>query len=235
MSAQDPYYIQGVDPPKPTQPAEHPTVETRAKKALVVAASAVFVALISALFSFLQWKAADRQVDVTDRAFKLDQRAWIGITFPTHPTSDIRQKDGDVFMVPIAITNTGRTPARKVEVNANCTILRASNDALDLNSSGPIHRSRLRFELVQPSEVVNKWGIPALDVDSGTSVPAILTSELRKHIADGGYTVVVHGKITYVDYSGREHWVRFCHYANGLIGGTEQCFNYNDFDRDDQK
>lgn len=54
--------------PEPRQPAEHPTVERRANRAFWIGVGALVVAALSALFTYLQWKAANRAVDVADHA-----------------------------------------------------------------------------------------------------------------------------------------------------------------------
>jgi hypothetical protein len=75
MNSQDPYHIPGTEPPALTLPAEHPRVEKRSLIALIVAVAAVLVALVAALFSALQWKAADRQADIADRALRLAEKS----------------------------------------------------------------------------------------------------------------------------------------------------------------
>lgn len=67
----DPYQIPGTQPIQPPQSPEHPTVERRSKQALNIALTALIVALIAAFISFLQWKAADRQADIADKALKI--------------------------------------------------------------------------------------------------------------------------------------------------------------------
>jgi hypothetical protein len=169
-------------------------------------------------------------LDATIGNFRQEQRAWIGISIPRFSIAD--QKDGDVIHAPIIISNTGRTPARKIEISANVTILKKGTDALILNSEGrPKHGVLLRFGSVQPNEIIGDFSIPAIDTFKGTIGSVKMTPEIRAGIPDGSYTFVIHGRLTYFDYFGKEHWVRFCHYANGLFGGTEECFSYNDFDK----
>jgi hypothetical protein len=74
MSSQDQYRIPGTEPPEPRQLAEHASVEGRAKKALIIAVVSVGIAIVASFFGFLQWKAADRQADIADRALKLAKR-----------------------------------------------------------------------------------------------------------------------------------------------------------------
>jgi hypothetical protein len=75
MSSQDPYLIPGTQPPEPRQADEHPNVAQRSKTAIILSICAVVVAASAALFSFLQWKAADRQADIAERAFKLAEKS----------------------------------------------------------------------------------------------------------------------------------------------------------------
>jgi hypothetical protein len=71
MSSEEQYRIPGTDPPEPRQLAEHPRVEGRADKALIFAATAVVVAACAALFSGLQWRAADKQASIASRALDI--------------------------------------------------------------------------------------------------------------------------------------------------------------------
>jgi hypothetical protein len=103
--------------------------------------SAVAVGLCVAIIYILQLQqmtiatqATRDSVDAARDASHLDQRAWIGIRF--QDAQVIKQQVGMLFSVPIEISNTGRTPAREVEIDANCTILRKNGDLLDLNRLG---------------------------------------------------------------------------------------------------
>jgi hypothetical protein len=71
----DRYHIPGTEPPAGVQNAEHPSVERRSQTALVIAGAAVLVAVMAAIFSGLQWKAADRQADISDRALGLAEKS----------------------------------------------------------------------------------------------------------------------------------------------------------------
>lgn len=176
--------------------------------------------------------AAKSAADTAKKAMELDQRAWVGITYPGFNVD--QEGDRLNFVVPIEISNPGKTPARRVRIRARCIIIHGPYGPIQLDPLVSKHYALLRFELIQPGQKIPISGIPALDEGpDGKTVPVITTPELRSRIKAAKYTVTVTGRITYEDFEGREHWLTFCHQSNGLLGGSAQCFDFNDFDKDE--
>jgi hypothetical protein len=57
--------------PQPTQAAEHPTVESRSQRAIYISYASLAVAALAGLFTFLQWRAADKQVAIAQKQFTM--------------------------------------------------------------------------------------------------------------------------------------------------------------------
>ncbi len=178
--------------------------------------------------------AAKNAADTAQKEMRLEQRAWVGMTFPNlDEGKELSKKSPNVvFQCPFEISNWGRTPARMIEINANCSILPNGSEQLDLGENGPKHHTRIRFESIQPNETVKDWGIAAIMVENGKPRPLFTTPELWQRVKTSDLEVIAHGKLTYIDSFGKEHWVRFCHAYSGTVGGPENCYRYNDSDHD---
>jgi hypothetical protein len=177
--------------------------------------------------------ATKEAITDSDRNFRIDERAWIEIQVPN---IDFRRETiGKIFVVPIEIINTGKTPARNIQIKGVVSIVRNRSGLVDLPSGDITHGySLMRIGIMQPNQSIKDWSLAALDTD-GVSKPVTTTQAIRDHVMDASYSVVVHGRVIYEDAFGGEHWLTFCHNSNGLIGGSPQCFEYNNFDRDEIK
>ena len=179
--------------------------------------------------------AAKDEVKTAKDQMRLENRAWVGITFPNlDPAKEINKSLPlqVVFQCPIEVSNYGRTPARIVEIKGNCSIIRSGSDPIDLGASGPRHHSLIRFESIQPNETEKDWAIAAIIEKNGKAVPMLTTEEIWEKVRTAKLTVIAHGYITYTDSFGKNHWIRFCHAYNGYC--PEICFQYNDSDQEIQ-
>jgi hypothetical protein len=86
------------------------------------------------------------------------------------------------------------------------------------------------FEFIQPGETNNR-PIPAAIVLNGKATAIPGTEELWYEVANGKFTVIVYGNLTYKDSFSRSHWTHFCHAYNADNGGPESCLHYNDSDQ----
>lgn len=178
-------------------------------------------------------EATRHAVSDSNRNFRSDERAWVGITFPNVDFQ--RESIGKVFEVPMVVTNTGKTPAQHINIKGVVSIVHDRIGNIDIPPSDITHGfSLVRIELLQPNQTIKDWPLAALDT-SGPTKPVITTKVIVDHIGNASYTVVIHGRITYEDIFGYKHWLTFCHNANGLVGGSTACFDYNSFDREDSK
>jgi hypothetical protein len=160
-------------------------------------------------------EAADAAKDaavVAQKELMLSERPWIGITFPNLDRTKEFSKDGPgtIFSCPIKISNYGKTPARMVEIHAICSLLMQGIDRPDLGPSGPSPHIDDVFEFIQPGETNNR-PIPAAIVLNGKATAIPGTEELWYEVANGKFTVIVYGNLTYKDSFSRSHWTHFCH------------------------
>jgi len=185
----------------------------------------LIVGIIAACIYNDQLGEMRKQIANSDRNFRSDEQARIGISFIRFDLS--KETVGQIFEVPADIANYGKTPALKVQIKGVVSILKRNTEKADLPKGDIKHGySLIRIGLVQPGQQIKDWPLMALDTN-GPSVPVITAPELIGSLKSAEYTMVVHGRITYEDIFGQEHWLTFCDYLNGLVGGSPECFSYN--------
>jgi len=131
------------------------------------------------------------------------------------------------------VVNNGKTPALQVQIKGLVSIIENNTDTVDLPQGDIKHGySLIRIGLLQPGQVVKDYPLTALDT-SGTTRPVFNTPVLIDHVRNSTWVAVVHGRVTYRDIFGKEHWLTFCDNLNGVIGGTPECFAYNSSDENE--
>jgi hypothetical protein len=172
-------------------------------------------------------EAAERANDVATYSLTASQRSWVQVADNNPKESDKKRiKDYTRFDFPERITNIGKTPARKVKVDAVVEIVEVGKEPkltyYDLHDivltsvlfpdtprdfSGSIIRNRVR---VQPS------------------------AEEREGLANGDLYVAVYGRVSYEDDFG-PHWTHYCWWQRydekpPAEGQAKTCTEYNDVD-----
>ncbi len=119
----------------------------------VIAASIAAVAAFAAFgIAFTQWSDANAN-------FRIDQRAWMAISFPPPQTFP----EGQSMTIGFTITNTGKTPARDVVGEFISVVMRAD----EAPTFPPEHGTRLMFPSMFPNET--RTGASTLMVRGGPS------------------------------------------------------------------
>jgi hypothetical protein len=142
---------------------------------------------------------------IADRNFRIDERAWIGFTLAgDHITFTL----GKPFLVPTEILNTGKTPARDVEGNVAVRIV--EKDASIDFSYAPGHANyRIHGGTLFPGGKIIE-SFEGIQHGAENAEPIIITKPLGQKIMNAQSFVIIHGRITYQDEFGTEHWTTFC-------------------------
>jgi hypothetical protein len=154
-------------------------------------------------------KASENSITATQQAIRLEQRAWLFVGgFMGNP------KAGDVFAISTIVTNSGKTPARKVALIDGVSP-RAPSELPDFDYTrlGPNFATEGKGILPPNGSIVS-----VRDVNGGQPLNQ---SELDL-IDRGGIRFYKHGKISYEDVFGCQHWVRYCYYLHRTNTGEYQ-------------
>jgi hypothetical protein len=169
------------------------------------------------------------------KQMRTDQRAWVVLTSSnfTYPKNDAT---GEITVVlPMLITNTGKTPARKSVVNIATQIVpNGANVIFDYD--------RVTVEnvvgIIYPNSHldINAQLLRRNRNAAERSETRYLSSSESKDLTEGRTFLAVYAKGSYTDVFGTAHWYRFC--AFGTLSPqpiqvtAESCANYNDSDDD---
>jgi hypothetical protein len=193
MSAGDQYRIPGTDPPEPRQHAEHPTVARRANKALIIAIAAVVVAACAALFSFLQWRAADKQANIASGALDVAKQT-LSLTRGALIAIGKVQLSGNGKQINLSLENIGGLPVRGVTVKVDYVVAQ--------NTTPLLRRSAMKNE--------NVTIIPQQPVVSVLIELPELSQELAARIRLNQVTAAIFGSVGYNNGFGTEEAAPFC-------------------------
>ena len=184
---------------------------------------------------------------LTERALRIDKRAWMDIGNPA------KLPDNCSILTPIQISNTGRIPARKVEIRIAAAVLPKESIpdfGLAVTQTIPTQGTTgLWFTagVVMPNSpplILDDFGpknnpTSHVILQSETitaAAPMLYTPDLKDKINKGDWYVEVHGRITYDDAFG-SHWIQFCKFMAShsfhFTNSAKQCVDYNDTDHSD--
>ena len=162
-----------------------------------------------AVVTFFQWQDAHHN-------FKVDERAWLGITTAPNYTTDPNGK----IIVLAQLQNFGKTPARIVEGKAIGTIWKQGEEP-DLSAEIKPPYTAMHYPVFFPT-VTAPFVLPISHYYADQRVPVS-----PQEIADGKSYVIVYGQVTFNDIFGEAHWTHFC--VSYPIP-TKKCVQYNDTD-----
>jgi hypothetical protein len=194
----------------------------------IIQTSGIVGGVVIAWATYWQWRDLRQN-------FEVDQRAWIEYTkkpdVPGGVTRTVNITSGQPIYYPFSFKNTGKTPAKNLEMTVFVDVFPALQ-APDLNnvdepSKDPIHADITLGVLPANEDTVQViWR-----GDSATHAPVLATDAEMKMVASGTGYFVVFGIIKYQDIFGVHHWTKFCDW-NGHNGNfaTFACTQYNDQD-----
>ncbi len=190
---------------------------------LRVQLAAVFVGVIVAFIYACQLNEMRKSTQAATDAVKLardsshlDQRAWVATL--QVPTSSI-PKEGEIFHAETPIKNTGRTFARKVDLDTFIFIVNPGGQP-DFNVRNPSSDPPIKDMLLSPN---GEYGIKFK-----TKEP--LSREETENIKAGGG--ILYGYITYYDIFDCVHWTIFCFWLDPEDWKWKIYKEHNDADND---
>jgi hypothetical protein len=172
---------------------------------------------------------------------KIDQRAWL--VFAPETTEQFPKDETLLSQVSVStvlkISNSGKTAARKVQVEA----------VMDYISNGDhpdfVYDSRARITdttgIVFPNSVLIQVPVGFYKtIPNSTKVqPRFLSPYEYTALHDGRGYMVVYASVRYLDIYDVEHWAHYCTFfiAPGApyveVEGARACTDYNDADRNE--
>jgi hypothetical protein len=162
-------------------------------------------------------------------SIEIDQRAWLSITQKGNTTLDV----GSAPSAFLTITNTGKTPALRIEGHLHIEVVPA-------HGSPHLDERLLPYVLsvsgiALPNEPRDTDVVRLIHV-AGTATHATeddpLTQREKDDLEQGRAWIAIHGTISYDDAFKNRHWVRICLW-NSLTGGDYtalSCAAYNNMD-----
>jgi len=159
------------------------------------------------------------------QAMRVDQRAWVSIVIPP-----VFPLNGTSIPIVTQIQNTGKTPAADVEADYIATVLKKGEEpALGDFSVGHPH-NRFYGGAVFPNSPIPTT-LTFVGYGPATAEPIVPDDALRQDIANGNRFIIFHGRITYHDVFGTQHWTQFCTGSGtAILEKLKKCVAYNDVD-----
>jgi hypothetical protein len=180
----------------------------------------VLLGVVAAFIYFMQWHAMNQ-------AMQIDQRAWVSISTSAMPVAE-----GRPFIIPVAVVNRGKTPAKTITMQVVC-------ERVNKGNSPSFNYAQKRGEAStgvlipnEPSPTIN--GSILRDTPDPTWVPENLSADDYRKFQAGDIYIASFAQVTYHDVFGVDHWSHFCVFVSqpsaGYIAGTDKCTAYNDVD-----
>jgi hypothetical protein len=191
---------------------------------ILTAAIAVFAGWSAYLFDG-QLQEMHKATITADKNFRIDERAWIGFSLASDP---VTFTFGKPFLVPAEVLNTGKTPAKDLEGNVAVRIVEKDRP-IDF-SYAPGHANfRVQGGTIFPGGKIIE-SFEGIQHGEENAEPIIITKAIGQEIIDGQLFVIIHGRITYQDEFGTEHWTTFCRNVSDPSAISEDCTRYNSTD-----
>ncbi len=149
-----------------------------------------------------------------------DLRAWLSMSnMSTHVEA------GKPWIVVVNFTNSGRTPARRIEGK---TIAEAIPTGFGLAPRQYDMPSDIGFRggFLPPNATLHTT--VSVSVSKSTGRPAPLTQDIVDAINGGIVHLYAHGRLTYADVFGGRHWMTYCYMYTAEDGQWNACGEHND-------
>lgn len=171
-------------------------------------------------------RQAERALNASIDASRMDQRAWVGTNVVGIVNGPIEANKP--IIVGVNYLNTGKTPALEVDAFMNPPELMVSS-ATQFNFSkfNPPHGKGTFVLFPGASNHLQ---------ETVRGIPRGVPQPLIEDIKNGASTIAVYGIIRYRDiFSTKEHWTHFCLLYSAPKNGFAYCNTYNDTDDDHPK
>ncbi len=170
-------------------------------------------------------KATQNSVANAELNFRRDERAWIGFSFVPGPISFTVGKS---FFVPTLLINTGKTPANNVEGNIVVGVFERGKP-LDFAYTSGHANYRISAGTIFPNGSFTE-SFQAIRHGEINAEAIVIDKPLLGELLSSTKLVIVHGKVTYVDIFGVQHWTRYCRVVSNPSLIPDDCMRYNETD-----
>jgi hypothetical protein len=192
-------------------------------KSVEISAAAAEAAKRGAIASESQVKATQESIQATVNSFQLDQRAWLGANkIGLVDSIDL----GSTIKGLIELTNTGKTPAKKVRTLGAIEVL--AKGVVPIPKYQVDHTDQTSYSVIQPGMSMTIT-TPAIKGASGEEFGTTNQTDLDD-LKSGRFIIYIFGEITYEDVFGRPHITKFCGFVNRNLQTVRACQTYNDAD-----
>jgi hypothetical protein len=173
------------------------------------------------------------QLHDTSEAFRIDERAWVGLEpIKAIPVAARTKKIGAAFNYPIYIRNFGKTVARDVQLRAA-----RSGPQSSITMGDNAERIKWTQEKLLTGAVPSASDIPTgnpvpkvLAPNTTSPVPITLYGQEPQYFSKDEWVSYIIGRIDYTDAFGVPHWVKFCFFVADAQGNLWNCKEGNDED-----
>ena len=218
--------------PSPEQKAKEDKKERRKRIKYRAELAVGFFVIVYTLVTVGIWYANKKVAEDThqsvvnaDANFRIDERAWMAFKFMEGNITFTVDKS---FLVPTELVNTGKTPAKNVHGNIVVGVFK-KGEALDFTYSPGHANYAVRAGTIFPNgKIVESF--EAIQHGQEHAEPIVFTTALKDELWNAKSFVVVHGRISYNDIFGKEHWTTYCRYVLHPELISEECTRYNDTD-----
>jgi hypothetical protein len=213
------------DPAKKVQPApKHPDEPCQCRYPSspswwrVVEGIGVAAVVFYSFVTWWMWRDSHKN-------FVVDERAWLTVPAPT-----AFPLNGTFIPALTQIVNSGKTPARAVEIDVIATVLNKGEEpTLGDFSVGHPH-NHVYTGAVFPGAPIPMTA-PVVHYGPAMAENIVPDDALRQDIANGKRYIIFYGRITYYDVFGIQHWTQFCTGSGpALLDSLKKCISYNDVD-----
>lgn len=168
---------------------------------------------------------AKKSLDATIENFRLEQRAWVGLT----EISCVRHKEGDGTTVIVKeeksikckaiVTNTGKTPARDM-------ITRVYLNYMEVPNPNP----KIPEKAIMSTEPTSQTLFPGNSVLVTFPFPSdkVFAKDQIESLKNGQNAIYLYGMIVYRDVFGETHFTKFCAYVLPSLTNVASCPSNND-------
>jgi hypothetical protein len=185
-----------------------------------------------------QAKAAQDSVTAIQRQMRQDQRPWMRFDMgdsKVNPTVSV--KVGSSLVVPVRMTNVGKTPAERLQMFFVIEVVPLGKDPhlpkhhfiFDgrRTKPNPLAAYRIRVGAMFPESHVDEM-VPRLQIKNGTVVENFLSVPEANDVVNGKAYLAVFGEVSYFDVFGFRHWTKFCKdgFPDGSNPNNGKCANF---------
>lgn len=162
----------------------------------------VIVAAYTAL-TYWQWQAMLQQNRNSQHALEVTERAWVNVK------PEFSSDTSPTVTGTLEITNSGKTPALHIEVNALIEVVPNGQEPHFGGEAGVLQHLKVTTGALSPNSPADSPAdLPITRRKDGQEYP--LTDAEITDLKEGRTWIAIHGRTTYKDVFKVPHWTQFC-------------------------